>query len=252
MKLEDAINLNVSTASETELKEAIKVLGRAVRRRATNLRIEANKEGGAYSPALANLEQMYPAGTTYKVPNEKQYFATHKQSTNSQYVDELRKVVAQGQRWVQLKTSTVKGTKEWRANVEKAVGENIDGYTSWSTDQKNEFWKLINKIKNSDVSRGVYANFGSDVVMNFVAQIVNNNSGSALTASIQKLVSGGSTGKSATAKRKEARRLIKGMPKDIMLSHEGDAEKSFNSVITNLQEVWDDMYGMQEADPMEL
>lgn len=165
MTLDQAMDLDLTTAKMEDLRAAVKVLGTTVRKRVSVMR----KMEGPKSPMLSAYENTFPEGKSYKMPD-----VSGMEGDRARAI--LMKTAAQGQRFVGMKTGTKEGYESWQENVDKASAKRIEGWDDWSKTQKSEFWRLYTALKESDASKYFFDYEDSDRVVNELYELVSSAS----------------------------------------------------------------------------
>lgn len=125
---------DIMAMSETELKKVIRYgsIG-------ANARIRRIEEAGLTSPAL---EKVKDRRASIARSDYNQYRFSAKQENIYKLRGELQALV----KFLNSKTSTVKGIKQFRKETTNRLG--ID-YDSMSESERSDFWNIVNRINNN-------------------------------------------------------------------------------------------------------
>ena len=70
---------------------------------------------------------------------------------------EMLKELNRGRKFLYSKTGTITGWRQYEAKTAKIV----KGYENWTKDQRNDFWDFVDKFRNDETKKGLYAGIGS-------------------------------------------------------------------------------------------
>lgn len=95
-------------------------------------------------------------------------------SVRGKSINEIRNQFKLAQQFLNAKTSTIKGVKEYRKQVEERLGGKVSGVNEWSEDMWRNFWTSYNKLMELDSGKVIREQLGSNRVQELLRDEMSN------------------------------------------------------------------------------
>lgn len=121
---------------------------------AANKRIKRMRKAGVESPALSTFESR-KQGVKFSVKGKS--------------VNELRHTFKSAKGFLNLKTSSIKGAREWHQNVSERIGE-------MTPNQEKRFWRIFDKFRKTSAYQGMSAVASSEEIVEMISDWYTSSS----------------------------------------------------------------------------
>ena len=170
MKIQDAMNLDVTRAPKEDLIKANKILTRALNRQLRGFKYGSTKNVDTTKAAFfRDFMAKHGGKTTFGLDLKRKIMKGSPRFT----LNQMRAHVSEAQDWLRRKDSSVRKWKQLLNNPPKVIQQNKDlnkFYKKLSIDDKNLFWRWFTKASKSLVY------YDSDRLMTAIDIVMTNPS----------------------------------------------------------------------------
>ena len=157
LSITDIMNMSWDDLNKLDVKDLKQVTSRLVSAANKRVRRLSKTERGTSSFAYQTVE------------NRGRKFSVRGKDTNA-----VRQEFSLAKNFLRMKTSTVKGWKEYRESVESRTGYATDGESlNWSERTWKKYWKVYRRF--TETHGGTYKKGDSDRIQQMLTEIMDNN-----------------------------------------------------------------------------
>ena len=170
LKISDIMDLSWERLNNLTLKEMRQLTGRLVSASNKRIRRLSKTARGTSSFAYQYVEER---GKNF--------------STRGKDINQLRTEFKTAKQFLSMKTSTIKGWKKYRKEMEQRTGYATSGESvEWSESTWKKYWKVYRRF--SETHGGTYKKGDSDRIQQMLTEIMNSNDKRKSADSFQKMI----------------------------------------------------------------
>ena len=170
LKISDIMDLSWERLNNLTLKEMRQLTGRLVSASNKRIRRLSKTARGTSSFAYQYVEER---GKNF--------------STRGKDINQLRTEFKTAKQFLSMKTSTIKGWKKYRKEMERRTGYATSGESvEWSESTWKKYWKVYRRF--SETHGGTYKKGDSDRIQQMLTEIMNSNDKRKSADSFQKMI----------------------------------------------------------------
>lgn len=173
LSIESIINMSEEELRSLNEKDLRQITSRLIS--AGNKRLKRAKptKTGVYSPALISLAEAQ--GKDLEKGETPHFELPSKADLTKQGIKNTRSAVRsrfeQVKNFLQAKTSTAKGFKEYRSKMYEALGNKI----TMSKERENDFWRAYNRFMIDDHQKAIFKSKGENAVLYWLRNYAESN-----------------------------------------------------------------------------
>lgn len=145
LSMDDIMRMDANEINSLSRKDLASITSRLAS--VANKRMKRMRKAGLESPALSTFESR-KQGVRFSVKGKN--------------INQLRHTFKSAKGFLNLKTSSIKGAREWHQNVSERIGE-------MTPNQEKRFWRIFDKFRKTSAYQGMSAVATSDEIVEMIS-----------------------------------------------------------------------------------